>query len=103
MKIFVCAALIVFFVSVKFGQIKQTGATSTLPVSEAKKSNTESAIYIPADRRHHGLSRFDLIPFTDRKKGDPDRYRAVNPKYVKRENGRYFFALTVKKDTHYFD
>ncbi|MDQ3710668.1 MAG: hypothetical protein M3388_00375 [Acidobacteriota bacterium] len=60
-------------------------------------------IYIPADKRHQGLSRFDLIPFTDRKKGDPDRYRAVNPKYVKRENGRYYFALQVKADTHYFD
>ena len=60
-------------------------------------------IYIPADKRHQGLSQFDLIPFTDRRKGDPDRYRAINPKYVKRENGRYYYALQVKADTHYFD
>jgi hypothetical protein len=60
-------------------------------------------IYIPADKRHQGLSRFDQIPPTDRRKGDPDRYRAVNPKYVKRENGRYYFALNVKAGTHYYD
>ncbi|MCA1639687.1 MAG: hypothetical protein LC768_15375 [Acidobacteria bacterium] len=65
--------------------------------------NSKPEIYIPADRRHKGLSRFDLIPFTDRRKGDPDRYRAVNPKYVKRENGHYYFALNVKAYTHYFD
>ena len=65
--------------------------------------DSKSEIYIPADKRHQGLSRFDLIPFTDRRKGDPDRYRAVNPKYVKRENGRYYYALNVKADTHYFD
>ncbi len=63
----------------------------------------KSEIYIPADKRHQGLSRFDLIPFTDRKKGDPDRYRAVNPKHVKRENGRYYYALNAKAETHYFD
>ncbi len=103
MKIFVCAALIAFCGLVGFGQIKQTGAASSSSVSGADKSDFKSAIYIPADRRHQGLSRFDLIPFTDRKKGDPDRYRAVNPKYVKRENGRYFFALNVKTGTHYFD
>ena len=66
-------------------------------------SDFNSEIYIPADKRHQGLSRFDLIPFTDRQKGDPDRYRAVNPKYVKREKGRYYFALQVRADTHYFD
>lgn len=60
-------------------------------------------IYIPADKRHQGLSRFDLLPFTDRQKGDPDRYRAVNPKYVKREKGYYYFALNVQSDTHYYD
>ena len=66
-------------------------------------SNSPPDVYIPADQRHQGLSRFDLIPFTDRRKGDIDRYRAVNPKYVKRENGRYFYALQVKPETHYFD
>lgn len=60
-------------------------------------------IYIPADKRHQGLSRFDLLPFTDRQKGDPDRYRAVNPKYVKKDNGHYYFLLTVKENTHYYD
>lgn len=60
-------------------------------------------IYIPADKRHQGLSRFDQIPFTDRRRGDPDRYRAVNPKYVKREKGQYYFALSVKPGTHYYD
>lgn len=63
----------------------------------------QTEIYIPADKRHQGLSRFDLIPPTDRRKGDPDRYRAVNPKYVKREKGHYYFALNVKVGTHYYD
>jgi len=49
------------------------------------------------------LSRFDLLPFTDRRKGDPDRYRAVNLNYVKKENGNYYFVLSVKPNTHYFD
>ncbi|MGI9036256.1 MAG: hypothetical protein ACR2GD_09490 [Pyrinomonadaceae bacterium] len=72
-----------------------------------KKNQTSevetAAIYVPADKRHQGLSRYDLIPFTDRIKGDIDRYRAVNPNFVKRENGKYFYALTVKKDTHFYD
>jgi hypothetical protein len=63
----------------------------------------ETAVYIPADKRHQGLSRYDLIPFTDRRKGDPDRYRAVNPNFVKRENGRFFYKLTVKSGTPLFD
>jgi len=65
--------------------------------------DSESAIYIPAGSRHQGLSRFDLLPFTNRKKGDPDRYRAVNPNYVKKVNGNYYFVLSVNPDTHYFD
>jgi hypothetical protein len=60
-------------------------------------------IYIPAGSRHQGLSRLDVLPFTDRRRGDPDRYRAVNPNYVKKENGNYYFVLSVKPDTHYFD
>ncbi len=64
---------------------------------------TPTAIYIPADKRHLGLSRFDLLPFTDRKKGDPDRYRAVNPKHVQRENGHYYFLLTAKPGTRLYD
>ena len=103
MKFFVCAALIAFCVLTKFGQVRQTGTTDSPPVSEVRKNDSDAAIYIPADRRHKALSRYDLIPFTDREKGDPDRYRAVNPQYVKRENGRYFFALNVKSGTHYFD
>ena len=70
---------------------------------QTKTSDFSPAIYIPADKRHQGLSRFDQIPFTDRKKGDPDRYRAVNPNYVKKVDGNYYFALTVKADTQYFD
>ncbi len=70
---------------------------------QTKTSDISPAIYIPADKRHQGLSRFDQIPFTDRKKGDPDRYRAVNPNYVKKADGNYYFALTVKAGTHYFD
>jgi len=70
---------------------------------QSKIFDFKPEIYIPADKRHQGLSRFDLLPFTDRQKGDPDRYRAVNPKYVKRENGHYYFALNVKADTHYYD
>jgi hypothetical protein len=62
-----------------------------------------TGIYIPADKRHLGLSRFDLLPFTDRKKGDPDRYRALNPKYVKHENGHYYFLLTAKPGTPLLD
>lgn len=68
-----------------------------------QNSVAEDAVYIPADQRHRGLSRYDLIPFTDRKRGDIDRYRAVNPNFVKRENGRYFYALTVNKDAPVYD
>ena len=78
-----------------FGQIEK-GKTVQKPAAE-------NAVYIPADQRHRGLSRYDLIPFTDRKKGDIDRYRAVNPNFVKRENGRYFYALTVSKDAPVYD
>lgn len=63
----------------------------------------EPGIYIPADQRHKGLSKFDQLPFTDRKKGDPERYRALNPKFVKKENGNYYFLLTAKSGAHYFD
>ncbi len=83
--------------------IKSTDEKPKKQFARPVASDPKPEIYIPADKRHQGLSRFDLIPFTDRKKGDPDRYRAVNPKYVKRENGRYYFALNVKGDTHYFD
>ena len=77
----------------------QTAAPKKNQTSEVETT----AIYIPADKRHQGLSRYDLIPFTDRIKGDIDRYRAVNPNFVKRENDKYFYALAVKKDTHFYD
>lgn len=67
------------------------------------QANSEPEIYIPADKRHQGLSRFDLLPFTDRKKGDPSRYRAVNPNFVTKEDGNYYYALSVKQNSHYFD
>ena len=65
--------------------------------------NPEKPIHIPADKRHIGLSKFDNLPFTDRRKGDPDRYRAINPNYVKKFNGKYYFQLTVKDKTPYYD
>ncbi len=72
-------------------------------IKHSRAFGFQPEIYIPADKRHQGLSRFDLIPPTDRRKGDPDRYRAVNPRYVKREKGQYYFALNVKTGTHYYD
>lgn len=74
-----------------------------LKSSDKPVNNNDLGVYIPNDRRHQGLSKFDLFPFTDRQKGDPDRYRAVNPKHVKKENGSYYFLLDAKPDTHYFD
>ncbi len=87
----------------KINLIKSTKEKSKKQFAQPATSDFKPEIYIPADKRHQGLSHFDLIPFTDRRKGDPDRYRAVNPKYVKRENGHYYYALQVKADTHYFD
>jgi hypothetical protein len=87
----------------KISLIKSTKEKPEKQFARPKTFDFKPEIYIPADKRHQGLSQFDLIPFTDRRKGDPDRYRAVNPKYVKRENGRYYYALQVKADTHYFD
>ena len=66
-------------------------------------SADEPAVFIPADRRHRGLSKFDLFPFTDRQKGDPDRYRAINPNHVKKENGAYYYLLDAKPGARYFD
>lgn len=65
--------------------------------------NPENAIHIPADKRHIGLSKFDNLPFTDRRKGDPDRYRAINPNFVKKFNGKYYFLLTAKDKTSFYD
>ena len=65
--------------------------------------NSEKPIYIPAGERHVGLSKFDNLPFTDRRKGDPDRYRAINPNYVKKYGGKYYFLLTAKDKTVYYD
>jgi hypothetical protein len=63
----------------------------------------EAGVYIPADKRHQSVSRFDLFPFTDRPKGDPDRYRAINPNYVKKQDGYYYFLLDAQPGTHYYD
>lgn len=71
--------------------------------SAQKTDGAPPEIYIPADKRHRGLSRFDLIPFTDRRKGDPDRYRAVNPNFVKKDNGNYYFLLNAKTGAHFYD
>ncbi len=83
--------------------LKSTGQKFKKLFRFSKIFDFKPEIYIPADKRHQGLSRFDQLPFTDRRKGDPDRYRAVNPNYVRRENGHYYFALNVKADTHYYD
>ncbi len=69
----------------------------------APAQSQATPIYIPADKRHKGLSRFDGLPFTDRKLGDPDRYRALNPKWVKHENGHYYFLLQAQPGTPVFD
>lgn len=73
------------------------------PIAAFAQPPAAPGIYIPADKRHQGLSRFDLLPFTDRKKGDPDRYRALNPKYVHKENGHYYFQITAKPNTRLYD
>lgn len=72
-------------------------------IGAAKTDDENAGIYIPPDQRHKGLSKFDQLPFTDRKKGDPERYRALNPKFVKKENGNYYFLLKAKSNAHYFD
>lgn len=82
---------------------KHLDKKANLSTSATKSVIFEPPIYIPANKRHQGLSRFDVLPFTDRKKGDPDRYRAQNPNYVKKENGNYYFLLTVKTETHFYD
>ncbi len=87
----------------KINSFKLIGGSFEKSFKHSKIFVSQSEIYIPADSRHQGLSRFDMLPFTDRRRGDPDRYRAVNPNYVKKENGNYYFVLSVKPDTHYFD
>jgi len=89
--------------SKKINLFEITGRDFEKLFKHSKISDSKPEIYIPAGSRHQGLSRFDLLPFTDRRKGDPDRYRAVNPNYVKKENGKYYFVLSVKPDTPYFD
>lgn len=79
------------------------GGSFEQSLDDSKLRVSQPEIYIPAGSRHQGLSRFDVLPFTDRRRGDPDRYRAVNPNFVKREDGNYYFILSVKPDTHYFD
>jgi hypothetical protein len=73
------------------------------PGTAAARAADATGIYIPADKRHLGLSRFDLLPFTDRKKGDPDRYRALNPSHVQKHEGNYYFLLTAEPETHVYD
>ena len=87
----------------KINLFELTGCSFERLSEHSKLHSFPPEIYIPANKRHQGLSRFDLLPFTDRRKGDPDRYRAVNPNYVKKENGNYYFVLTIKPGTHYFD
>lgn len=79
-------------------------SASTFPVfAQSSPSREEPGIHIPADKRHQNVSKYDLFPFTDRRKGDIDRYRAVNPNYVKKIDGRYYYLLDAKPGTHGFD
>lgn len=62
-------------------------------------------VHIPAERseRHRGTSPFDTLLATNRKPGEPDRYRAVNPNFIVREGNNNYYKLKVVKDAHYFD
>lgn len=91
------------FLPVIFGLLFLISGISVNSASVFFDGENEQGIYIPADKRHKGLSKFDRLPFTDRKKGDPERYRALNPKYVKKESGNYYFLLKAKSNAHYFD
>lgn len=91
------------FLPVIFGLLFLISGISVNSANVFFDGEDEPGIYIPADKRHKGLSKFDQLPFTDRKKGDPERYRALNPKYVKKENGNYYFLLKANANAHYFD
>ena len=62
-------------------------------------------VHIPAERseRHRGTSPFDTLLATNRKPGEPDRYRAVNPNFIVREGNTNYYKLKVEKNAHYFD
>lgn len=63
-----------FLRSLIAGKLPSTSATS-------QSAEAVKVVYIPADKRHKGLSPYDNLPFfANRPKGFPDRYRAVNPK-----------------------
>ncbi len=50
------------------------------PVGNIAKDEVK-VTYVPLDKRHEGVSKYDVLPhFSNRPKGFPDRYRAVNPK-----------------------
>lgn len=70
----------------------------------AAQSVTYPTVHIPPDRRHDEIvSKYDLKPVSNREPGDPDRYRAVNPKYVKLEadGNRYYRMELVPGSRHY--
>jgi hypothetical protein len=62
----------------------------------ARSQSVEATgIYIAADKRYQSVSRFDLFLFTDRPEEDPDHYRAINPNYIKKQDGYYYFLLVA--------
>jgi hypothetical protein len=90
MKSFLILALIGYLGLIGFAQTEQAQAValfSALKNHKPESTSTEKKIqkqferqlknefkpeiYISADKRHQGLSRFDLIPFTDPKKAIP--------------------------------
>ena len=73
------------------------------PAQLRAAADEPAGVHVPADKRHMGQSRYDLLPFTDRRKGEPDRYRAVNPNFVKKVGGRYYYLLDAQPGTRYFD
>ncbi len=70
--------------------------------AHAAQNSASVPVSLPG-QRHDGSNRYDKKPITDRTAGDPDRYRAVNPTVVSRQNGHYYFPAKVKPGTHYFD
>lgn len=83
--------------------LQKARINASLPSSARAATPNASIPVLPPSRRHDGSNRYDRLPVTDRPPGDPDRYRAVNPTVVSRENGHYFFPAKVKPGAHYFD
>lgn len=79
--------------------IRRAGIEARLSAS----ARVSSVPIIPAAQRHQTGNPLDRNLVTDRPAGDPDRYRAVNPALVSRQDGRYYFPAGVERGAHYFD